>query len=68
MKMLYAIIILLISILLLGCAANAPIAEKTVDTQPIVTEQQPVQPDDYTDIQTADDDFDAIDSALDELE
>ena len=54
--------------LLLGCAANAPIPEKTVDTQPIVTEQQPIQPDDYTNIQTADDDFDAIDSALDELE
>jgi len=39
-----------------------------IPVEPPITQPADLQPDDYTDIQTAEDDFEALDETLDELE
>jgi len=64
---------ILLLLLIIGMIVLSACGEKMTIPEvsdPPVTENRPVveQPDDYTDIQTAEDDFEALDETLDELE
>jgi uncharacterized protein YcfL len=64
------LIVLIMGMMLLS-ACGTDVNEQTNEQQPVVEQVQPVepvQPDDYTDIQTAQDDFDALDETLGGLE
>ena len=63
------ILTLVIILLLIGCTKTADVSNDQAGLSNVAPEvSEPEQPDDYTDIQTALDDFDAIEETLDDLE
>ena len=62
------LVVLMIGLVLLSACSDGIIYEDVLAQEMPDLPAEPVTADDYTDIQTAEDDFEALDETLDELE